>query len=89
MLLDGTGKEVDVFGVLRGKVIAGEVKRRGADFDRQQIQRDFALTRQLGADMHVMAWMGSLPEASREIATDLARRNGVELRMLSLDELRN
>lgn len=85
---EGTRSEVDLFGVFEGRVIAGEVKTNGNDFGREQLMRDFALTKRLGADIHVMAWLGSLPEDSRERAHATAKRHGTELCLLPLEELR-
>ena len=63
---DGSRLEVDLVGVLRGKVVAGEVKTSGDAFSRGQLERDFRLSKQLKADIHLMAWMGELPAASLE-----------------------
>jgi hypothetical protein len=85
---DGTGGEVDLLGLFKGRVIAGEVKTDGASFGRVQLDKDFALTKRIGADIHVMAWMGKLSEQAKDIAKTLAKRNRVDLQSLALDDLR-
>jgi hypothetical protein len=70
-------------------VIAGEVKTNGDEFSKKQLERDFALSKKLQADMHVMAWVGELPSQALSAAKSLAEHYGLNLQLLDLDQLRN
>jgi hypothetical protein len=64
------------------------VKTSGDRFTKSQLQRDFALSKRLGADMHVMAWLGEIPSGALDTAQFLAERLGLSLQLLALDEVR-
>ncbi|MFT3855710.1 MAG: hypothetical protein QM733_23725 [Ilumatobacteraceae bacterium] len=55
------GSEVDLFGVLNGELIAGEVKHSAGAFTTDQINRDLAVSSRLGAAMHVAGCADQLP----------------------------
>jgi hypothetical protein len=80
--------EVDVVGVFGGKVLAGEVKSRPQDFSPKQIKRDVELSKRLTADVHVMASVDHIPEEAIAMAQEAADRAGLELLILTRDDLR-
>jgi hypothetical protein len=82
---DGTKAEVDLFGVVGGAVLSGEVKTSGGEFTPEQLQRDVDLSTRLGADVHVMAWLGTLPADAEQSLQTLADRSGLRVGLLDLD----
>jgi hypothetical protein len=85
---DGAKKEVDLFGIHDGKVIAGEVKTSAAEFDEERIRRDIELSKRLLADAHVMACTEPLEEGAIVIAREVAQEYEVDLMILDADDLR-
>lgn len=53
-LADGTHREVDLFGVFNGVVVAGEAKTSPIGFEDSDIEADVGLSAVLGADAHLM-----------------------------------
>jgi hypothetical protein len=80
--------EVDVVGVHGGKLISGEVKSSAQDFTTQQIKRDIELSKRLTADVHVMASLDAIPKETIAEAQKAADRAGLELLILTCDDLR-
>ncbi|MGW2273464.1 hypothetical protein [Streptomyces yangpuensis] len=86
---DDVKQEVDVFGIHEGKVLAGEVKVKAAEFSKNdQIARDVELSRRLGADIHLMAATDVIDDALQDEARDRCDRAGLELLVLHEPELR-
>lgn len=85
---NGTKREVDLFGVHGGKVIAGEVKTSAAEFTEEQIGRDIELSKLLLADVHVMACTEALNEEVKSTANQIAQRCEVDLQILDATLLR-
>jgi len=54
---DGSVAEVDIFGFLGSRVVAGEVKTSATEFTDKQIDRDIALSGKLGAQTHILAYV--------------------------------
>ncbi|MCX5077631.1 hypothetical protein OG321_34665 [Streptomyces sp. NBC_00424] len=89
VIVDGEGNEVDIFGIHKGKVLAGEVKVKAAEFDKDgQIVRDVALSRRLGADIHLMAATDLISDDLQNEARELCQREGLELLVLHEPQLR-
>ncbi|WP_217550129.1 hypothetical protein [Streptomyces sp. GbtcB6] len=85
---DGRQEEVDIFGIWDGKVLSGEVKTSASEFDEAQLQRDVALSRRLGADIHLLASVTPVGEEVRDIARELCEAAGLELEVLDQAVLR-
>ncbi|MFD4913090.1 hypothetical protein ACFWNR_07685 [Streptomyces virginiae] len=86
---DGEKSEVDVFGIHEGKVLAGEVKVKAAEFSKGgQIARDVELSKRLGADVHLMAATDNIDDALQSEALELCEAAGLELRVLHEPQLR-
>ncbi|MET8983783.1 hypothetical protein ABZX85_50325 [Streptomyces sp. NPDC004539] len=85
---DGTQEEVDIFGVWDGKVLSGEVKTSASEFDEAQLRRDVALSKRLGADVHLLASVTPVSEAVRNTARELCDAAGLELEVLDQADLR-
>ncbi|MFJ3205579.1 hypothetical protein [Streptomyces sp. NPDC086989] len=80
---DDRKQEVDVFGVHEGRVLAGEVKVKAAEFSKHdQIARDVELSRRLGADIHLMAATDMIDDALQDEARERCERAGLELLVL-------
>ncbi|WP_420082817.1 hypothetical protein ACN6AT_37490 (plasmid) [Streptomyces sp. JL4002] len=76
-------------GIHEGKVLAGEVKVKAAEFSKNnQIARDVELSRRLGADIHLMAATDVIDDALQDEARDRCDRAGLELLVLHEPELR-
>jgi hypothetical protein len=88
VLQDGRKCEIDVFGVVRSKIVAGEVKTSATEFTTEQIARDISLSKTLGADIHILACIQELPETTIALAAKLSEAAGVDLRVLAKAELR-
>lgn len=83
----GTG-EVDIFGTMGPTVVAGEVKTSAGAFSVKQIRRDVAVTRRLGADVHIMAAVDDIPGDVSDVLEQQARRKNLETIVLGRSELR-
>ncbi|MFD9271196.1 hypothetical protein ACFWB1_30920 [Streptomyces goshikiensis] len=89
VVIDDTKNEVDVFGIHEGKVLAGEVKVKAAEFAKDdQIVRDVALSRRLGADIHLMAATDIIDDGLQSQARELCESYGLELLVLHEPQLR-
>ncbi|WP_457256523.1 hypothetical protein [Pedococcus sp. P5_B7] len=67
---DDTKAEADLFGVIDGSLVMGEVKTKVAEFTRPQILRDIEVARRLDVDTYVMA----APDAFSPQQLELCRR---------------
>jgi hypothetical protein len=85
---DGTSSEVDIFGIYGGQVLAGEVKSSGTDFTQDQLDHDIPLSARLGADVHLMAAIDTVPADARESAIRMCEEAGLELLILEGADLR-
>ncbi len=85
---DGRQEEVDIFGIWDGKVLSGEVKTSASEFDEAQLQRDVALSRRLGADVHLLASVTPVGQEVRDTARELCEAAGLELEVLDQAALR-
>ncbi|MET9996460.1 hypothetical protein [Streptomyces microflavus] len=79
---DGTQEEADIFGVWDGKVLSGEVKTSASESNEAQLRRDVALSRRLGADVHLLASITPVDEAVRITARELCDKAELELEVL-------
>lgn len=80
-------KELDLYGILDGKVAAGEVKQTATDFDDEQVRGDVEKTARVGADIHIMAAPGQIPSDSLALAEQLCAQAKLELLPLQAPEL--
>ncbi|MFE7657424.1 hypothetical protein ACFU6M_31795 [Streptomyces bottropensis] len=80
--------EVDVFGICGGKVMAGEIKTSASEFSEDQMRRDVDLSVRLGADVHILAAIDTVPETTRDFSQALCDAAGIELRVLDKEHLR-
>lgn len=80
--------EVDVFGVIDGRVAAGEVKTGAQEFTAAQVRRDIELSCRLGVDIHIMASVGQINSETRQFADVLAKRERLDLLILDSSDLR-
>ena len=87
-LADGQPLEVDIFGVCDGRVLAGEVKTKAADFTPTQIERDVALSRRLGADVHLLTAVDDVPDDIVASARTMCDAAGIRLIVLQREDLR-
>jgi hypothetical protein len=85
---DGLAGELDIVGVHDGKVIAGEIKTRAAEFTEEQLLHDFSLSRHIGADTHVMGCLEKLTPDSVSTAQNIAINDGLELLLLGGEQLK-
>ena len=85
---DGTSSEVDIFGIYGGQVLAGEVKSSGSDFTQDQLDHDIPLSARLGADVHLLAAIDTVPADARKSATRMCEEAGLELLILEGADLR-
>jgi hypothetical protein len=81
-------KEFDLYGIMNGKLVAGEVKQTAADFDEKQVRGDIDKSARLGVDIHVMAAPGEIDATSLDLARKLCTRAGLELMILQRAQLR-
>ena len=65
---DGTNKEVDLYGITAGNVVAGEAKTNPADFTPNQLVSDIELSVALAADTHLLVSTGEIPHTTEEQA---------------------
>ncbi|MFD9040915.1 hypothetical protein [Streptomyces bottropensis] len=80
--------EADVFGLYGGRVLSGEVKTSASAFTTDQLTHDIELSTRLGTDIHLLAAVDTVPEATREQAAELCADAGLELLVLDAKELR-
>ena len=72
-------REVDIFGIVDGKVVAGEAKNKPSGFQESDLDDDIALSATLGADAHLMVCNGSLPDPIIERSRQIANAADLEL----------
>ncbi|WP_143670888.1 hypothetical protein [Streptomyces sp. OV198] len=80
--------EVDVFGICGGKVMTGEIKTSASEFTEDQMRRDVRLSARLGADVHLLAAVDTVPQATQDFARALCETASIELRVLDSERLR-
>ncbi len=78
-LNDESKAELDLFGVVSGKIHAAEVKHSATWFDEHQIRRDVELSARVHAAVHVIGCAEPLPAGARQTAKRLASSAGLEL----------
>ncbi len=76
---DGRTKEVDLYGITAGTVVAGEAKTNAAEFTPEQLTSDIQLSAALAADTHMLVATGEIPSATQEQARQLAEAQGLNL----------
>jgi hypothetical protein len=86
--IGGVNMEVDVFGVHLGRVIAGEIKTDQSQFTRKQMVKDLQKSRDLGADLHLLAAADDVTDEVRHEVEDLARSEGMDTLVLDRTNLR-
>lgn len=85
---DESSGEADVFGLYGGRVLSGEVKTSASQFTTDQLTHDIALSTRLGTDIHLLAAVDTVPQATREQAGGLCADAGLELLVLDKNDLR-
>ena len=81
-LSDGTSREVDLYGVHEGRVVAGEAKTKAEGFTEEQIERDIRLSTQLAADVHLLVCIEPIAETTRTLAQEHADKAGIDLNVV-------
>jgi hypothetical protein len=79
--------EADLFGIRDGQILSGEVKTSAAAFTDEQIARDTELSKNLGADAHVLAATDDLPNGIIGVAESACSARGLKLITLGRAEL--
>lgn len=77
---DGRKKEIDLYGITAGRVVAGEAKTDPAEFTPEQLASDIELSAALGADTHLIVSTGEVPRTTKEQARQLAEAQDLGLR---------
>lgn len=85
---EGVLREVDVYGIWHGKLVAGEVKTNPGAFDDEQLRHDIDTSARLGVDFHLMASVGTITHERRDTAQALCDERGLELAVLDCEGLR-
>ena len=70
---DGARREVDLFGIHNGTVVAGEAKTSPTGLEKSDLESDIKLTAALGADAHLMVAIGDIAESVVVQAKQLTR----------------
>lgn len=83
----GDAPEVDIVGLFDGRVLAGEVKTFAAQFNDPQVERDVALSTRLGADVHLLAALDTVPAEVRERAESRCEKASLELLVIDSAQL--
>ena len=76
----GTTREVDLYGITGGRVVAGEAKTNPEAFTPEQLESDIELSAALGADIHLIVSTGEIPDAIEEEARQLANTRDLKVR---------
>lgn len=79
---DGTRREVDLFGIHDGKVVAGEAKNSATGFDEAETEAEVALSAALGAEVHLMVANDLIAEGAVDRATDLTQSADLGLMLI-------
>ena len=82
ILPDGAKREVDLYGITGGKIVAGEAKTNPAWFNPKQLVRDIELSALLAADTHLVVSTGRVSEDTEDQARQLAEARDLDLRVL-------
>ena len=77
---DGRTREVDLYGITAGKVVAGEAKTDTAEFTPGQLESDIELSAALGADIHLIVSTGEISSTTEEQARQVAEARGLKVR---------
>ena len=83
----GDAPEVDIVGLFDGRVLAGEVKTFAGQFNERQVERDVALSARLGADIHLLAALDTIPDEVRERGESRCEKAGLELLVIDTASL--
>ena len=84
---DGTRREVDLFGVFDGTVVAGEAKTSGVGFEESDIKADVGLSAALGADAHLMVATEEITDETVERARQLTHDANLRLILIQGEEV--
>jgi hypothetical protein len=79
--------EVDLFGILAGRVAVGEVKASGSGFTDGQIAHDIEACTRLRAEIYVMSTMDTIAEQAQATASSLCQDAGLDLVVLTAADL--
>jgi len=85
---DEARNEADVIGLHGGQFVVGEVKTTASEFTDQQLEKDIAVARRLGADVYLMAAPDQISDETRELAGRLCTAANIKLMVLAQDALR-
>ncbi len=85
---DEARNEADVIGLHGGQFVVGEVKTTASEFTDQQLEKDIAVARKLGADVYLMAAPDQISDETRELAGGLCTAANLKLMVLAQDALR-
>ncbi|MEU4292079.1 hypothetical protein AB0E63_27970 [Kribbella sp. NPDC026596] len=80
---DGPLEEVDLYGYMGASVVSGEVKTAASEFNREQLQRDVALSARIRADVHVLAAATAMPTTVIETAKQLVATTDLRLMVVA------
>ena len=80
-------READIFGVVDGKVLAGEAKNSPGGFEESDLDNDIALSAALGVDAYLMICNGDIPAPIVERAQQLVQADGLELVLIQGETL--
>ncbi len=79
---DGTTKEIDLYGIHGGHVVAGEAKTTAMEFTEEQIERDIKMSTRLAADIHLLVCAEPVPETITTLAGEHADQAGLDLKVI-------
>jgi len=88
-LEDSTKREVDLYGITGGKVVAGEAKTNPEAFSPEQLESDIDLSAALAADTHLLVSTGEVPHTTHEQARRLTEERGLNLRLIDSRNLKS
>ena len=84
---DESTREVDLYGITGGKVVAGEAKTNPEAFSSEQLESDIELSAALAADIHLLVSTGVISSTTREQARQLAEARGLKVRPIDSSHL--
>lgn len=84
---DDIEKEADIVGVYEGRLVVGEVKVSGTEFNDGKIADRVELCTRLGADIFIMAATDNIPDKSQETARGLCDNSHLDLIVLTGSDL--
>jgi hypothetical protein len=82
---DGIAAEIDLLGIVGGRVVAGQVKTAATEHTAEQIRADVARAAALTADVYILATASNTTAAQRRTA---AHRSGLDVLILDGSQLR-